>query len=85
MSVNLNNTFTLIFAMAVFMPLQQSSAGQPSSSNADSARPITGNYTRQACTKDGGRIDHKNGRLFCILPPAAAKTIVKSKSNITNN
>jgi len=84
MRIIFRSAFAMMAATATFLPMQQSEA-KLKSTTADSARPITGSYTKQHCTQDGGRVDRKSGSIVCVLPAPAAAAVVKSKSNITNN
>ena len=43
--------------------------------------PITSSYNEESCKADGGKVEKDGDKKTCAL----AKTIIKSKSNITNN
>lgn len=72
-------------ASLIFLPPAGAVAATLKDANASAIQPITESYTKQDCIKNGGSIGRDNGHLVCLLPAAGAKTVVKSKSNITNN
>lgn len=57
-------------------------------SNLNSSRsntPLSATYDDQKCLADGGKVDKTGDSAMCVFATDSEKTVVKSKSNITNN
>lgn len=71
-------TSALVVALIGAQPAAAASNLNSSKSN----QPISTSYSEAQCRADGGQVQKEGDATICVY---ASKTIVKSKSNITNN